>query len=186
LVAREATLKSEIEDLERTKIEAQTAMVGLDSQVDSQRRSLSEVIDTIFFKKGELNKLAVDRAAVVAQIDDLNEKISPLQSTIQQLQERIDSLAATRDTLKEQIDDFRTEFEMIEAQKQRAVSTLESKREHLEVQIIQMQDEFDAQRKELALRIRAADDREEVLKRRESKASRDEATNRRNAQLMNL
>lgn len=162
------------------------ALTGLDSQIDTQRRIISELDQRISDQKAHHEDLQVKNTAVLVQIAELQEKTFPLQATIESLRDQINHLSAKRDLLRDQIDAFRTEFEVLNAEKQRAVTVLESKREHLETEIIQMLSDLDAQRQDLATRIRAANDKEEVLKRREVKVAREEADNRRNASLMDL
>jgi len=186
IVSRETQLKESVEKLRLAELALETSLVGLNSQLASKHKVLDEAEALVLTTRRAIEEANGHQAAVLGQIDALQGKIGLLQGTIQQLQDRIDALSVTRDKLKEDIDDFTTDFEVVRAEKARAVTVLDSKREHLEVQIIQMQDEFEAQRNDIARRTRAADDREEVLKRRETKAARDEAVNRRNAQLMNL
>lgn len=186
LINREELLKTSVTSLTNQKIALETTLTGLDSQINGRRQAILEADQAVSAQKSVLDDEKTKVAAVHDQISAIKQQIEPLQNTLVQLTDNIDKSSVKRDELRDQIGDYRTEFEILKNEKERVVTVLDSKREKLELDIIQAQEEMNAQRQDLAQRIRIANDREEVLKRRENKVARGEADNRRNASLMNL
>lgn len=186
IIAQQITLGSANDDLKRQQIELETTLSGLGAQISGSRTTITGLDQTIDGRRAQITDLEVARDSVSTQIEMLKAQITPLQEDLQAVRGEITDLTSIRDSLRREIDDFRTDYMVVKAEKERVVSVLDTKRKELELDIIDKQADFDAQREELARRQRAADDQDAVLRQRETKVNRDYERNRTNARLMNL
>lgn len=163
-----------------------TEIRGKISKLNALHESLGEVKTQIESEKASVTQLKSEQTGVQSSIDGLKEQISPLQEQLSSLKSEVEELTVKRVGLINIIDQKSKEFEALREESERDLSILTQQKHTLTREIQDSQKQFSSEREELATRKQAADKRDDNLRAREYKVSRDEQMIEQNAGLLNL
>lgn len=183
---RRETALSEVVAAERKLLDVQGQVVSADTELKALGDRAEAVRVMTRQAQTELETAQRKLEQVDARIQFLESGVVPLQEQQSQLKTEIAELEHTRDDLvaanSTQNNQYMAEKNRIEAE----LSDLLQKQQQLEIAQARMFQQHKQMSESIAMREKASDEREEVLKRREFKVAQDEKMVARNANLLNL
>lgn len=181
-----STTREQIVIAERQKATLQSDIAALEADVallaqsrDATNQQLRELNTTLAAKERRATQ-------VDARIQFLEGGIQPLLERQSTLNEQIRTLENTRADLEGKIATLDSRYITRKNQIEAEITNLLEKQQELEVAQAGMLRQYNQMSEDIATRIKIADEREEILKRREFKVAQDEKMVARNAGLINL
>lgn len=181
-----AGLGNLIGNLEFNRDSLDTEIAGKITELNSLHEDLGNVRSIIEAETSKITALVSQQKGVQGSIDTLKEQISPLQEQFTKLKIETEDLTTHRSQLMGIIDAKSKELEALLEESERDLSILKEQKRVITTKIQDSQKQFDNERSELATRRQAADKRDDNLRAREYKVSRDEQMVQQNAGLLNL
>lgn len=175
-----------IGNLEFNRDSLNTEISGKVTELNSLHEQLGSVKTSIESENSKIIVLVSQQAGVQSSIDSLKEQISPLQEQSTSLKSEIEDFYNIKVELMDFIDLKTKEFEAEKEVSERDLSILKDQKSALTRSIQESEINFKAEREDLATRKQAADKRDDNLRAREYKVSRDEEMIEQNAGLLNL
>lgn len=213
-IETEQLLEQRARELTAVEDEAKDQIKNATQQLVPLRGHLAILRQEKVELQADLDSLAAEKSTTLDEVDTYNTKITTLNRSIEakerqllsvedrvsSLEPRIGQLLVQEATLVESIKDLESKKAMlaeesgkfsVEYQERRTRLELEvadmlKKQETLNIAQSNMHKQYEQMSEDIALRTRALDDRDEVLKRREHKVSGDEARVAQNANLLQL
>lgn len=179
-------LKKEIGNLEFNRDSLNTEISGKISELNSLHEQLGTVKTAIESENSKITVLISQQIGVQTSIDTLKEQIPPILEELTIIKADIASLIPQRAELVDSIQLKTDEFDTLLEESERDLSVLKDQKSAIKREIAESEDQFKAERSDLASRKMAADKRDDNLRAREYKVSRDEQMIEQNAGLLNL
>lgn len=179
-------IKKTIGNLEFNRDSLNTEISGKITELNSLHNELGEVKIIIEAENSKITVLNSQQEGIRSSIDGLKEQIVPLQEQLSSLKRDIGDLAVNRANLLSVIETKTSELEVLKEESERDLSILLAQKTELTREIQDSQKQFKLERDDLASRKIASDERDDNLRRREYKVSRDEQMIQTNAGLLNL
>lgn len=170
----------------REKNQLEGDVAGLTSQRDSLRASVDELTRLQQRVKQVLDDLGSRQLQAESRIQYLQNETRPLSEKIPILQAELDELEQQKLMLQQNNATLSSQYETRKAKIEHDLNDLLVKQQQLELNQAGMLQQFDQVAADLAVRTKALDEREEILKRREVKATQSERMISRNAGLLKL
>lgn len=180
------TLQGELVTCRREKNQLEGDVAGLTSQRDGLRASVDELAHAQQRAKQALDDLESRQLQAGSRVQYLQNEIKPLSEKIPILQVELDGLEQQKLMLQQNNATLSSQYETRKAKIEHDLNDLLVKQQQLELNQAGMLQQFDQVATDLAVRTKALDEREEILKRREVKATQSERMIARNASLLKL
>lgn len=186
LEAQVDSLKAEHDELVGKREVAKTEVQSVDIELTTKRRDLG-VIEAQATKKSEELKTTLSEIGVkLAEYSELEEKYNELLDTKTTLIIDIATLKSQRVTEGSELAQALESAETALKQKNEEIVKANQKLKDMQIEVLTTEKQLTIERKELANRQRALEDRDKNLRIREFKVNQDETTIRTNASLLDL
>lgn len=183
--AQQAITKT-IGNLEFNKDSLDTEITSKISQLNELQNSLELLKKDINVEKSKIIGLESEQKGIQSAIDGLKDQISPLQEELFALKNDIKLMTGQKAELLTLVSTKSGELQAIREESERDLSILSQQKADVLHDIQDSQRQLKQEREDLASRKLAADKRDDNLRAREYKATRDEQMIQQNAGLLNL